>query len=169
MRLWELFPSSVVLSVIVLLHYEIVRGLVLLQSRHLSQVYGGRLTWHINCYLPRWMGLAREQMRRAVTWHCFWQTPYIPSHLSPLLSLYTVLLLLPLMSYCSCQRFCGSAVLPCMLFMHVCMHSSIPARLEVTVAFILRNKRFFAQVTCKTLKLMECGQTKCTLFSLYQA
>lgn len=161
MRLWELFPSSVVLSVIVLLHYRIVSGLVLPQSRHLSQVYGGRLTWHINCYLPRWMGLAREQMRRAVTWHCFWQTPYIPSHLSPLLSLYT--LLLPLMSHCSCQRSCGSAVLPCMLFMHVCMHSSIPAHLEVTVAFILCTSHM------QNIQINGISQTKLTLFSLYQA
>lgn len=90
LRLWELFPSSIPRPVIVLLHYRIVSGVVLPQSRHQSQVCGGRLTWHINCYLPRWMELAREQMRRAVTWHCFWQTPYIPRHLSPFLSLYAV-------------------------------------------------------------------------------
>lgn len=76
--------------VIVLLHYRIVSGVVLPQSRHRSQVCGERLTWHINCSLPRWIELAREQMRGAVTWHHFWQTPYIPHHLSLFLSLFTV-------------------------------------------------------------------------------
>lgn len=108
--LWELFPSVLLHPVIVLLHYRIVSGVVVPQSRHWSRVYGGRLTWHINCYLPRWMELAREQMRRAVTWHCFWQTLYIPSIVLFSSVCAWCQLSLPLMSYWACQTLGVSVV-----------------------------------------------------------
>lgn len=116
-----------------LLLYGIVSVVVLAQSRHRSRVRGGRLTWHINSYLPRWRELACEQMRRAVTWHCFWQTAYFPCHLSPFLSLYTapaaassdVLIRLP--------SFNGSAVLSWIQYLCTCVCACIHSKVMSTI------------------------------------
>ena len=114
--------SSTLRPVIVLLHYRIASGVVPPRSRHRSQVYGGRLTWHINCYLPRWIELAREQMRRAVTWQCFWQSPYIPRHLA----LFFVHGASCCFLWWSCLTFSTSAALSCLhAYMCVCVHRAI--------------------------------------------
>lgn len=146
LRLWMQFPNSIPRPVIVLLHYKIVGGVVLPQSRHQSQVCGGRLTWHINCYLPRWMELTGEQ----------W--PDIASdrlRISPIIFLPSFLctwcqLLLPLLSYLSCQRFSGNALLSCVREC-TCVHIRVIHRFQQPVYLAYYLEHLCHEITIQNL------------------
>lgn len=123
---------SIRCSVIMLLHWRTVSRVVLSQSRHRSQVCGGRWTWHI-WYIAIWQD---EWSSAEIRWGEQWPDAASDRLLISPIILPSCLctryqLLLSLMSYLSCQRFSSTGL----LFVCVCLCALLSAACSVGSLF----------------------------------